>query len=132
MAISVVSADAIRIAHQYSHKPGVAKVEITAPGPLSVSATGTLPSGEAYFEPTVAANRGAYVGYGLPGNGIQKVAAGRGITAVKDTVLAGFAGVVPGSPVYVADDGTLTHTDPDPGVAAAIGIGFTPNMILLY
>lgn len=125
MAIAVPDVNDVRIAHQYTHKPGVAKVAITAPGPLSISATGTLPSGEAYFEPTVAANRGAYVGFGL-----IAAAAGRGITAVRDTVLAGFTGVVPGSPVYVADDGTLTHTDP--GGAVAIGLGFTPNMILLY
>lgn len=124
MAISIPDVALVKIAHQYSHKPGIAKVAITAPGPLSVSATGTRPEGSAYFEPTVDANRGAYIGYGL-----IPVSANRGITAIRDTVIAGFAGVVPGSPVYVADDGTLTHTDPDPGVAVRIGLGFTPNMI---
>jgi hypothetical protein len=126
VAISIPDVALVKIAHEYTHKPGVAKVAITAPGPLSVSATGTRPDGSALFEPTVAANRAAYVGYGLIPCSIN-----RGITAVRDTVISGFAGVEPGNPVYVADDGTLTHTDPDPGVAVRIGMGFTPSLIVL-
>jgi hypothetical protein len=126
MAITMPDPHAIRLAHDYENKPGVAKVAITAPGPLSISATGTLPSGEAYFEPTVAANRDGYVGFAL-----VAASAGRGITAVRDTVLVGFAGVTPGSLIYVGDDGALTHTAPT-GDVEPIGVGFTPDKIMLY
>jgi hypothetical protein len=131
MPITIPSAAAVRLAHDFDQKPGGAGVNFTTPGPLSVSPTGSRPDGLGIFVPSVAANRGGYVGFGF-----IPVAAGGPITAIRNTVVAGFAGVLPGRKVYIADDGSLTHTIPAAAagedVVAPIGIGYTTTMILLY
>jgi hypothetical protein len=118
------------MSHDFDQKPGAAKVAINNPGPLSISATGVRPDGLALFEPSVAANRRGYIGFGLIPTSV-----GGGITALRNTIIHGYEGVEPGRPVYIADDGSLTHTIPAAGagedVVLRIGIGYTPNAIAL-
>jgi hypothetical protein len=129
MAITIPDPNDLRIAHDYDHKPGVATVALTAPGPLSISATQDDPSGSIKMEKTVAANREAYVGMSVH----KSVAKGRGLTALRNTIIAGFAGVTPGARVWIADDGTFTHTAPGTLTDAdAVGVGAAANMILFF
>jgi hypothetical protein len=130
MAITVPNNSNVRVAHDFDQKPGAAGVAITAAGPLAVSPTGSRPDGLPLFVPAVAANRRGYIGFGF-----IPCSVGAGLTALRNTIVAGFAGVEPGKPVYIADNGSLTHTKP---TAAAgeddvrrIGIGYTANLIAL-
>lgn len=130
MAITIPNNELVKPAHDFDQKPGAAGVALTGAGPLSVSPTGSRPDGLPLFVPTIAANRRGYIGFGF-----IPCAAGAGITALRNTIVAGFAGVEPGRPVYVADDGTLTHTKPTAATGEddvrRIGIGYTANLIAL-
>jgi hypothetical protein len=103
-----VSAGGLRPTTDTRPLPGAMKTALTAPGPVSVASTGTVAGGSAALEATVAANRSAYWGYSLKTtSGVnEQPSLGNG------AVVEGFAGVTQGGLVYVADDGTLTHTAP--------------------
>jgi homoaconitase/3-isopropylmalate dehydratase large subunit len=123
MAITV--AKDLHTTRDHTPFPGLAAAAITAPCALSVSATQNDASKAIRLEKTVAANREAYVGFNI----LADVAIGRQPTCLKDTIVEGFAGVTPGSKVYVADDGTLTHTATG---NFAIGIGVRSTAIYFY
>jgi len=126
MPITIPDETAVRVAYDYAPAiPGVLTTELATPGPLSVD-TDTTPSGMATFEPSIGANNGAYIGFGLVPTSV-----GRAVGALRNTIIAGFAGVVPGDLVYlVAADGTLTHTAA--GNGEAIGKGYTAEMIFFF
>lgn len=130
MAITIPNIELVKPAHDFDQKPGAAGVAITGATPLSVAPTGARPDGLPLFVPSIAANRRGYIGFGF-----IPCAVGAGLTALRNTIVAGFAGVEPGRPVYIADDGSLTHTRPT-AVAGEdevrrIGIGYTANLIAL-
>lgn len=115
----------VRLAHDYSHKPGTASVAITDTFcALAVDTTQNARDGSIKMIKCTDANRGAYVGVQL-----KPAIAGEGLTAVRNTVLAGLAGMTPGGDVYIAADGTLTHTQP--GTSPRIGIAGTATLLIL-
>jgi len=88
-------------------KPGALKTAIAAPGPLSVASTGSVDGDSVPLEASVLANRTAYYGYNWrPAN------AGEGASIANGAIVEGFLGCTQGGLVYIADDGTLTHTAP--------------------
>src|ERR1043165_4894634 len=95
MPITIPDNKQVRLAHDFDQKPGTAKVAITEAGPLCVSSTGSRPDGTALFEPADGGNNEGYIGIGLISASINQ-----GITAVRNTIVAGFAGVLPGKEVY--------------------------------
>lgn len=126
MAIALGTNRKLRVAHDFDQKPGTAKVAITTAWPLAISATGTTADGSAFFEPCAGANNGAYIGVGMvPTN------QNHGVTALRNTIIGDFTGVVPGSLVFLDGTGWFTHTDPGGG-ARPVGIGFTPQLISLF
>ena len=104
MPITMPVAKNVSPAHDLNSKPGVAKVAIMSPGPVSVSATGTHESGAALFEPTDGTNNEGYIGFAVIPTSVRK-----GIAALRDTIIAGFAGVLPGKEVFLGQDGSLTQ-----------------------
>jgi len=127
MPITIPDAAKVRVDYDYPPGlPGVAGVAITAPGPLVVDAA-VQPSGLPTFVPATGANNGAYIGFGL----VPTPNVGDGVGALRATIVSGFAGVVPGSLVYLdAANGSLTHTSS--GNGNAIGKGLTANMIYFF
>jgi hypothetical protein len=128
MAITIPVPANVRVDYDYPPGiPGIADVNVAAPGPLSVAApTVPHPSGLGSFTPSVGANNGAYIGFGL-----VPTQAGDAIGALRHTIVSGFAGVVRGSEVYLdATTGAMTHTATSNG--KAIGIGYTTEQIFFY
>lgn len=90
--------------------PGAMQTAITTPGPVAVAASGTTKGGQVPLGPCTSANRSAYWAYAIA-------------AAVQDAVptlangceVSGFTGVSQGQPVYVASDGSLSHTAPSSG-----------------
>lgn len=80
------------------------------PGPVSISALSPSSSGNMVVvaTPGGAAGRTRYQGFNILGG----VAAGQAPAVFRNCNVEGLAGMTPGEPVYVADDGTLTHTLP--------------------
>lgn len=116
----ITVAGALRLTTHNRALPGAMKTAITAPGPVSVAATGSVDGGSVPLEASVAANRIGYWGYSIkPSCGVNEQP-----TLGNGAIVEGFAGVTPGGLVYIADDGTLTHTraagDTNLG---AIGVG---------
>ena len=126
MPITIPDDTAVRVAYDYAPAiPGVLSTELEAPGPLSVD-DATHPSGMATFEPSIGANNGAFIGFGLVPTSV-----GRAVGALRATVIAGFAGVEPGELVFLdAADGSLTHTALNNG--EAVGKGYTAEMIYFF
>ncbi len=128
--ISIPDNTKLRVAHDFDQKPGTAKVAIPdGNGPLSISASGSRPDGTALFEPTDGTNNEGYIGFGLIGASV-----GQGVTALRNTIIAGFLGVLPGVEVFLGQDGQATQdvaavdapdTAPVPteGSAGALGAG---------
>lgn len=115
----------VRIAHDYDHKPGTASAAITDDFcALAVDTTQNARDGSIKMVKCLAASRARYVGVQL-----KPASAGEGVTAIHNTVLAGITGMTAGSPVYIAADGTLTHTQP--GSDARIGIAATATLLIL-
>lgn len=124
MPITVPNILRLRVAHDFISKPGVAKVAINT-GPVSISATGVHESGAALFEPTDNTNIEGFIGIALVPSSVRE-----GVGAVKDTIIAGFAGVLPGKDVFLGEDGTLTQDvtssdapDTGPTLAQSAGAG---------
>lgn len=135
MPITIPDELQVRVAHDFDQKPGAAGAVLATPGPLSVSPTGSRPDGLGILVPSVAANREGYVGFAVTPHTDQQVQVGQAITALRNTIIAGFAGVEPGKQVFIANDGTLTHTPPAASgdeVVLPIGVGYTASLILLY
>lgn len=116
MPITIQPNRLIKPAHEFDSKPGVAKVAFTQAGPAAVSATGSHESGAALFEPTNGANNAGFIGMVMIPSSI-----GIGIAALKNTIIAGFQGVVPGKAVYLGQDGQLTQDIVDATIAAPTG-----------
>jgi hypothetical protein len=123
--ITVRSGQILRVAHDFDQKPGTAKENITDAGPLSISATGNTPDGSAYFERSTGDNNEGYIGVNLTGAN-----AGQGITALRNTIIAGFAGVAPAKEVFLGQDGWFTQDVSDvdasedaPTLAESVGAG---------
>jgi len=116
MPITIQSNRLVKPAHEFDSKPGVAKVAFTQAGPAAVSATGFHESGAALFEPCVGANNAGYIGMALIPTSV-----GGGIAVLRNTIMGNFAGVVPGKPVYLGQDGQLTQDVIDSTIAAPTG-----------
>jgi hypothetical protein len=130
MAITIPDPKEVTFDHEYLEKPAVLRVALDAPGAVMLSTTGGVHfSGQAYVEPALNVDAAAgerIFGYVpiFPGN------PGDGVACLRGTIITGFAGVVPGDPVYVGATGALTHTIPYAG-ARRIGVGYTPTQISL-
>lgn len=136
-----ITAGTLRLTTENRPLPGAMKTAITAPGPVSVASSGSVDGGSVPLELTVAANRVSYWGYA-----IKAAPAASQPTLANGAIVEGFAGLTQGSLVYVADDGTLTHTAPtvsitetvdsDAGVVAipldAIGIAVRTTAIYFF
>lgn len=125
MPITIPDNSQVRVAHDFDQKPGTAKVAITEAGPLSVSFTGSRPDGTALFEPTDGDNNEGYIGIGLISASVNQ-----GITALRNTIISGFAGVLPGREVFLGQDGSLTQDasgfdapDTAPVATESVGVG---------
>jgi hypothetical protein len=125
MAISIPNNNLVKPAHDFDSKPGVAKVAIEQAGPLSISSTGTDPSGAAYFEPTDGTNNEAYIGMGM-----IPTPAKSGIGALRNCIIGNFQGVVAGKEVFLGQDGSLTQDvaavaapDTAPTLTQSVGAG---------
>jgi hypothetical protein len=106
MAISRASGQKLRVAHDFDQKPGTAKALIADEnvGAVAVSASGSTPDGSAFFELCDGTNNEGYIGVCLVG--ANKDA---GITALKNTIISGFAGVLPGKEVFLGQNGWFTQ-----------------------
>jgi hypothetical protein len=125
MAITIRSGQRIDVAHDFDQKPGTAKEAITDAGPLSISATGNTPDGSAFFERTTGDNNEGYIGVNMVGAN-----EGQGITALRNTIISGFAGVLPSVEVFLGQDGWFTQNVSDvdapaaaPELAESVGAG---------
>jgi hypothetical protein len=96
MAITIQANRKIRVAHEFTSKPGVAKVEFETAWPAVISTSGSNEAGSILMEPADGDNNEGYVGVALIPTDVKG-----GIAAVKDTVLAGFDGVLPGKEVFL-------------------------------
>lgn len=130
MPITIPVPDEVTFDHEYLEKPAVLRVPINAPVPVMLSIVGGVHnSGQAYVEPMLNVDAAAgerYFGFVQ----IFPLGAGAGVACLRGTIIAGFAGVLPGIPVYVGADGSLTQVAPYEG-ARRIGVGYTPNQISL-
>lgn len=125
MAITVASD--LKPSTETSPFPCVASAALSAPGPLAVDTTQNNAAKQIKVVAAVAANRHRYIGYSLFG----ATAAGDNPAPVSGCIVNNFAGVTPGSEVFIADDGTLTHTQPAADVLA-IGLGVRSDAIYFY
>jgi hypothetical protein len=102
-------------------KPGAMKTAITAPGPICVSATGTVDGGSVPLEAAAGANNAAYWGYAIKAcNANEQPMLGNG------AIVENFAGLTQGGLVYLANaDGTLTHTATSNGNPIGIAVSAT-------
>jgi hypothetical protein len=114
MAIALGTNRKLRVAHDYDQKPGTAKVAITDAAPLVISPTGTTVDGSAFFEVADGSNNEGYIGVGMVGAN-----AGYGITALRNTIIGDFVGVVPAKDVFLGQDGWFTQDVADVDAPAA-------------
>lgn len=106
-------------------KPGALTAAIAAPGPLSVASSGSVDGDTVPLAASVAANRRAYYAYNW-----RAANAGEGCSPANGAIVEGYTGVTVGGLVYIADDGTLTHTAPTN--ANPIGVGVRTTAIYFY
>lgn len=102
-----VGTDGLRLTTENRPLPGAMSTAIAAAGPVSVSASGSTTGGAVPLEATISTNRTGYWGYAIKAAPLNTQP-----TLANGAVVEGFTGVTAGSPVFVADDGTLTHTEP--------------------
>lgn len=131
----------LRMTTQNRPLPNVVTVALTAPGPVKVAASG---AGDGGSTPVIAStSRAGYYGYSY----LPTVGAGQQASLANGSIVDGFAGCTQGSEVFIASDGTLTHTaattsvtetvDSDAGVVAIpdqrpIGIALSTTKIYFY
>lgn len=109
MAITIPDKTKVRPTINYKHIPCEAKVAMTNPGPVCVAASGSASSGAILVDLIDSAgDRKGYLGF----NVMSDIPAGGAPSVLKDTIVEGFAGVEPQKRVFVANDGSLTHTPP--------------------
>ena len=136
MAITIPDRTKIRVTTDEKNGmqkiPAVAKVAITNPGPVAVTSSGAGEAGNAAcIQAAGAAGRAGYLGFNL----VPNVPVGSSLGVIKSAIVEGFAGMTPGSSVFIdatsADaSGTasgMTHTAPtiatDGATADTPGIG---------
>lgn len=140
MAITIPNVDLIRPTTTPTMRiPNAMKTATVNPCPVQVAASGTASSGTILVEPTIDSTGKKYLGYNISSNnptGVSPDDAQMGV--VRGCVVDGFAGVTPGSLVFVdattrPDPETtfsgLTHTVPTiatPATAAALPVGPMP------
>jgi hypothetical protein len=94
---------------------------LTNPGPVAAATTQNSSEGSTLVALALSTTRGRYLGMNIMSN----VPPGGAPTALSGVIIEGFAGMTPGSPIYIASDGTLTHTGPTNNVNVAGGGGGT-------
>jgi hypothetical protein len=87
---------------------GAIKTALTAPGPVSVAATGTVTGGSVALELSVTGNREGYWGYSWK----PSVGANEQPSLANGCIVEGFTGCTQGSLVYFDAAGALVHTAP--------------------
>lgn len=128
MPITIPDKTKVRPTIDYKHIPCEAVAALTNPGPVSVPATGSASSGAILVEAAAnVAGRTGYVGF----NVMSDIAAGAAPSVVRNTIIEGLAGMTPGSRVYIADDGTLTHTKDLEDTGNGIGTAGTATKLVL-
>lgn len=137
MAITIPNRQLIKPTTTPRPIPAVAKVGQVNPYPVRVSATGAASAGNPLCERAIT--RAGYLGYNLrPDVPVGASADDEGFAVVRGCIVEGFAGVVPGSDVYIdatatpGPEGTfsgLTQTVPAGGIGERIGVGVTTTKI---
>lgn len=135
MSITIPNRKALRLCTDIANNnaqtiPAVAAVALTNPGPVCPDAAQTADCGlTQVIQAKGASGRLGYLGYNFRNN----VAAGAATSILRGVTIEGFAGMTPGDPLYIDDDGAdkgeatagLTHEAPVAGLAVPIGVALT-------
>src|SRR4051812_7017885 len=100
MAITIPNRTMVKPTTTPKRRPSAAKVAMVNPGPVRVSTTGASASGVPLCEPTAV--RAGYYGYNIRSDVPAGASADdEAFAPISGCVVRGFAGVLPGVPVWI-------------------------------